>query len=296
VSRRSLMALPGLLVILALLIGAWTSVPGVFAQTPQPGGSGTPQATGVPVRVNISILTGAPAQVPGLQAAFSKVNKFNLQAGQFGSSFDQYDKLFVEEAFSTNKAELAVLRYALTRVTNTDLKNLVQFMIDQHSSDSGQLLQLQQRVNNRKTANLTNSRVFPGTANYELGIRTENLQESYLNRLKSFSGNTKVNSAFYSGADFDLAALDVLMEMHAADLQTELAAQRFLKNKNMEAFAHNGAAMTEMHLKLMDALHDQLFVGIQPASSFEPNQGTGGGGNPTAVPSAQPSVQPTMVP
>lgn len=300
-SRRSLIALPGLFIILALLLGAWSSVPGVFAQAPQQAGTpgvGTlvPSGTSQPGTVSISTLTGAPAQVPGLQAAFQKVSAFKLQVNKVKGT-NKYDRMFAQDALVTNTEELAVLNYAVSRVTNPDLKNLVQFMIDQHSQDQTQVTQLNQRLNKKSSVDLTNASVFPGTADYDLGIRTENLNALYLDRLTSFSGSSATATpGVSSGSNFDLVALDILLQLHHADLQSEIAAQRLVRSSQMKAFARNGAAMTQMHIKLMEALQDQLFVGIQPAASFETNQGSGGASNPTAVPSVEPSLMPSVMP
>jgi hypothetical protein len=187
-----------------------------------------------------------------VQQKIQEISSFKPNVKALSPSNGKVEKMFIDDALTTNTEELAVMQYAVTRVQNGNLKALIQFMIDQHSEDQPVLQQLQLKLNKKNGADTTNASVFPNTGDYLLGIRTENLDAKYLNRLQSAG----------TGAAFDRAALDILLSLHHEDIQSEVAAVNMIKSKAMKAFAVNSTKTTQLHISLMEALEDQLVVGI----------------------------------
>lgn len=276
-------SLPILIVLFAMILGAW-SLPYSSAMAATPTKSPTKAPTSGGGTSSRPVLQGSLASLPGVQAKIDELSRFKpaMTAMSRRAGASKFDRQYVNDSLAMNTEELAVMQYALTRVTNTDLRDLINLMVTQHTDDMRNLMTLQSRLNGKSSADVTKVSVNSRTPDYVLGIRTENLNTKYLARLQA-----------YSGSNFDQAALDVLMELHGADIEDEIASQFQLRNSAFVAFDRHSMAVTELHIKLMDALNDQLFVHITPDFDFTPQQGGGGGVSPTAQPSVVPSSMPT---
>lgn len=254
-------AVPALFLVLALVLGAWT-----FQSAP--GGSAFAKKTPTPTQPSVGtpILQGSLGQIPLVQQKINQISSFEpkMSAITKGNT-SKDDKQFIEDSLKTNTEELAMIQYSLTRATNSDWRDLLNMMNAMHSKDQQTLLQLQLKVNGNQSADPSNVSVNPKVPEYTLGVRTDDLNSKYMDRLQS-----------YSGSNFDLVSLDLLMEIHGEDVQDEIASQFQVSNPQIKMMTVNAAAETQLHIDLMDALHDQQFVGIQPDVSYQPYQGSGG--------------------
>ena len=65
-------------------------------------------------------------------------------------------------------------------------------------------------------------------------------------------------------SQFDTVSLDILVDEHTADVQSELAAERLTQNDEIKAFAKHGADVTELHLLLMGDLQHRMVDNYTP--------------------------------
>jgi hypothetical protein len=63
---------------------------------------------------------------------------------------------------------------------------------------------------------------------------------------------------------FDTVSLDIIEDEHVADVQAELAAERLVRNNELQAFAKHSADVTELHLLLMGDLKHRAVDNYTP--------------------------------
>lgn len=288
VSRK---AVPALLVLAALIVGAWTSVGPTVGATFQttPGPDLTQMPTVLPTQsggTGTAQLHSWLASEPEVQRVVDQLNAYKVNPRSFNRfTASRYDRLYLQDAITGNTLELQMMQYALPKVTNPDLADLIQFMIDQHTKELNDTMAIAKRVGVKTTVDLSNAGVFPGTPLYDLGVRTEDLIHEYMDPLTS-----------YTGTSFDQVALNMIHSFHVEDVQSELAAERLSRGGRMLSFIRHGADVTELHIKLMEAVEQRDFLGLPGEVSFEKYQGNQGGGTGTPVPSVVPSLEPSVMP
>jgi hypothetical protein len=84
--------------------------------------------------------------------------------------------------------EIQSLNYALGQAQNEEWRGLIQMMIAQHTEDLNMAIKIARKINANTSPDLTNVRVYPGTPEYDLGIRRVDLVARFLNPLMSAGG------------------------------------------------------------------------------------------------------------
>lgn len=297
-------ALPIVFVLVALALVAWTSAP-ALAQTPtvEPNATST-QSSGGGSSQQTPVLTGSLGSLPDVQQKIQEISSFKPNLTALKRDRAKVDEEFITDGITTNTEELAIMQYAVTRVTNPDLKDLIQFMIEQHTEDQTQLVQIYSAMHkgatNKGTATpsstgtpssmgtpVSSDTATPGSTSTSsssgsVPLTSVNVDLSHSSvfpntgdydlgvRVEDMNAKYLARLQAFSGTGkaFDQAALDILMEIHGEDIQGEVVAQTLIHNVAMKNFAANSAEVTALHITLMDALNDQEYVGLQPSVDF----------------------------
>lgn len=256
-------ALPMLFAALMLILGAWNSGPGTPTVTPSAGQAGGGQSGSSASQSGSAVmpvkLSGQLGKIPGIQERVQAISSFQMNLDAVSTTnVSEFDKQFVEDSLTSNTLELMTMEYVRGRVKNSELRSLVDMMIVMHSKDQETIKALATKLGVDMTVDLTKASVYPGTPAYDLGQRTENLQEKFLTPLKEVRG-----------VPFDLVAVRVLEEEHSDDVQAELTARGVMQNTEMLAFSQHAADVTALHMMLLDDLHDRLSLGHAQKPDFQ---------------------------
>lgn len=245
--------LPGIMVILAMLLGAWVSPVNVKNAASGEQGEKHPnlpdkvQASNMVMEMgSLNISSYVEESAKGSQQRAEEINSYSVDFSKV-SSQSEFDKQFVEESLTSNSLELWMLEYSYPRVKDPVLKDVIGAMIPMHVHDQDTLVKLAGIVGVSTTVDFTNASVYPQTPDWDLGKRTENLKEDYLDPL--------VEPAKVS---FDDRAQSELESAHTSDVQSELTAEREVVNPELKAFAKHSADVTELHLQWLDASQAHL--------------------------------------
>lgn len=249
--------------ILAMFLGAWTAP--TQSQSQQGGKVDESSHPNVPSKLNGNRLFSSQnskqlsahlAQFKDAQQKIDAVSSYQPDINKITND-SPYDKAFVEEALTSNSIELWTMEYVFHKVQDPDLKNLVQVMLVMHTEDQKQVLEIAKKFGiDTVSVDIMNASVYPETPDWDLGKRTENLREDYLDPLVE---NSKQS--------FDERALDILDQEHTSDIQSELTAERTIVNPELKAFAKNSADVTELHLQLLDVVHAYMQQYDEPPST-----------------------------
>lgn len=252
-------SLPGLMVVLVMLLGAWT-VPA----NPAKGEDGEKHPD-LPKQVEASQLISdqgtlnlndnLTSAVKNAQDRVNQINSYQVDFSKVSSDSD-FDKQFVEEALTSNSLELWTMEWAYPQIKDENLRNLVQVMLVMHSTDQKTIIQLAQQLGVSTTADFENASVYPQTPDWDLGMRTEDLRMDYLDHLVEPNKQT-----------VDERALDILDSEHTSDVQSELTAERVVVNPELKAFAKHSADVTELHLQLLDVVKAYMQKYDEPPST-----------------------------
>lgn len=236
-----------ILVLLTLAVGAWTGSP---AKT---SAGAALQAVSSDCEAGADKLTGRSGSLMGVKDHITLLCSFAVDMSKVPSNVSRFDEEFISDSISSNTLELQSLQFADRQVTNAEWKGQIEMMIALHTYDLALAIEVAQKIGVDTTPNLTNASVYPETPDYDLGKRTENLVDEYLNPLK----NT-------SGVDFNGLSLAIIQAEHVPDIQSELAAERLVKNAELRAFARHSADVSELHILLMSDLHHRLLDNYTP--------------------------------
>lgn len=253
--RLSRKALPGLFVILALVLGAWTVAP--QGSNPPGGGSGSGSGSQTMPKSASDFL----AKIPGATQEMQRISSFKMNSkGISAKSVAKQDTEFLQDAFVSNKLELFTMQETVNKVQDQNLKSLIQMMIVMHTQDQKTIDSTMAQLSEKSNESYKSASVYPNTPDYNLGYRVENLQEEYL---------SKINSA--PKAKFDEVVLSVLLDEHTPDVQSEITAEYSVKDASLSAFAKHSAEVTEFHIKLLSHVEDQDFLQVKDSLSFPAN-------------------------
>lgn len=250
--RFSRKAVPGLLVILAMLLSAWTVSPSQATQAPPPGNAADK-------------LVGHLADIPGVKERIEAMSafQFDLDAVSAGDT-SMSDKEFVDEALTSNTMELITMKYAAGCVENAELRGLIEMMIVMHTRDQMILQPLNEKLNGqatKSTEDLMHASVLKGTPDYRLGMRTENLIEKYYRPLQKVLAD--------KSEPFDRRATVILIEEHTQDIEAEITAQGDTINSYIKALALHSGDVTELHLLLLNNFNERVFHHFENPIDFQ---------------------------
>ena len=169
-----------LFLIVALVLSAWTVSPALSSST-----RFRPEQNTSDCQSGAAALTGYLATIPGVTDQVQQICDFNLRMNDLDPQLADLDSQFIEQVIVSNTLEIQSLQYALERVQNEEWRGLIQMMIAMHTHDLEMALAVAQKYNLNTSPDLTNVLVYPGTPNYDLGMRNVDLMAQYLNPLMS---------------------------------------------------------------------------------------------------------------
>lgn len=168
------------LLIIALLASAWSTLPSANkAISVQPK-----LDQDSPCARADTMLVGRSADL-SIKHRINDICDFKIRMDQIPSNVSDFDKEFIKDSITSNTLELQLLQIALSGATNEEWRGQIQMMILMHTSDLQQAIAVAKKIGVDTTSDLTNASVYPQTPDYDLGIRTENLIEQYVDPLKA---------------------------------------------------------------------------------------------------------------
>lgn len=239
---------PIFLLVIALILGAWTVPPTNKAAEAQPVLDATASCDH-----GSTFLVGRTADLPHIKQRIHDLCSFRVKLDKIPKNVSEFDKDFIEDSITENTLEIQSLQFSLDHATNAEWKGQIQMMLAMHQSDLEQSIAVAKKIGVSTKPDLTHASVYPETPDYDLGKRFENLVEEYLDPLM----NT-------TGVDFNVLSIDIIDDEHVADVQGELVAQRLVKNNELRAFAKHAADVTELHLLVMGDLKHRLVDNYTP--------------------------------
>lgn len=167
-----------LFLVIALVFSAWTVSPALGSSArwrPEQNTSECQRAAGA--------LTGYLATIPGVMDQIQQICDFNVRVNDLDADIAPLDSQFIQDSIAINFLEIQSLQYALDRVQNEEERGLLLTMLMMRTHDMELSLVVAERYKLNSNPDLTNVPVFPGTPNYDLGIRNVDLVAQFLNPL-----------------------------------------------------------------------------------------------------------------
>lgn len=177
-----------LVILLALGAGAVSPAKTSAAQLHQDDTSSCDHAS--------TFLVGRLAELPRVRGLIHDLCDFRVQMDQVDrNNTSRFDRRFIEHAIAGNMIEIQTLEYTLERVSEPELRGLIQMMIAMHEADLQMALEVAKEIGADRTPDLTNMRVYPKTPEYDLGIRRINLVARFIDPLMTVGGGTQTPTA-----------------------------------------------------------------------------------------------------
>src|SRR5215207_5020692 len=171
-----------LLLVLVLVLGAWTGLPArnAAAQSSQDENTACDHAS--------IELVGRYAELPRIRGLIDDICEYRVRLNSVHSNASELDRHFVERMIAGSTVEIQSLQFALEHATNEEWRGLIITMSTMHTADLEMALRVAEKIGADTDPDLTNVRVFPETPDYDLGIRRVNLVARYLNPLMDSVG------------------------------------------------------------------------------------------------------------
>jgi hypothetical protein len=169
--------------VIAFALTAWSVSP---AQSS--GAQYAPEQTTTECRSGAESLTGSLASIERVQNRVRQICDFNVRMTRLDSNISDLDRHFVEHSIAGNMLELEALEIALQGVQNEELRGLIQMMIPMHRHDLEMAMEAAERLGLNTAPDLTEAHVFPGTPEYDLGMREVDLVAKFLTPLRNAAG------------------------------------------------------------------------------------------------------------
>lgn len=172
-----------LFLIVALVLGGWAISPAESAAA-----QWIPEQKTSECKSGADALTGSLAEIPRVTNRVRQICDFNVRINSLDSEISDYDRQFIEQAIAGNTLAIQSLTYTLDRVENEELRGLIEMMLAMHTHDLEMAVRAGEKLGLDTTPDLTNVRVYPGTPDYDLGIRTVDLEAKFLDPLMNAGG------------------------------------------------------------------------------------------------------------
>jgi hypothetical protein len=172
-----------LFLIVALVLGGWAISPAESAAA-----QWIPEQKTSECKSGADALTGSLAEIPRVTNRVRQICDFNVRINSLDSEISDYDRQFIEQAIAGNTLAIQSLTYALDRVENEEWRGLIEMMLAMHTHDLEMAVRAGEKLGLDTTPDLTNVRVYPGTPDYDLGIRTVDLEAKFLEPLMNAGG------------------------------------------------------------------------------------------------------------
>ena len=132
-----------------------------------------------------SFLVGRLATLSGVPARVEDLCSFSVRMDQVDDHVSRFDRRFVEHAIASNRLEIQSLEFTLARTGDEEWRGLIQMMIAMHTSDLQMALEVAEAIGADTEPDLTDMPVYPGTPEYDLGMRRVDLVARFLDPLMS---------------------------------------------------------------------------------------------------------------
>ena len=172
-----------LFLIVALVLGGWAISPAESAAA-----QWIPEQKTSECRSGADALTGSLAAIPRVTNRVRQICEFNIRISSLDSEISDYDRQFIEQAIVGNTLAIQSLTYTLDRVENEEWRGLIEMMLAMHTHDLEMAVRAGEELGLDTTPDLTNVRVYPGTPDYDLGIRRVDLEAKFLDPLMNAGG------------------------------------------------------------------------------------------------------------
>ena len=167
-----------LFLVFALALNLWTVSP-ALSSAPRL----RPEQNTNECQSGANALTGYLASIPGVTDQVRQICEFNLRMNDLDPQPADLDSQFIEQVIVSNMLEIQSLQFTLERAQNEEWRGLIQMMIAMHTHDLEMALAVAEKYNLNTSPDLTNVLVYPGTPNYDLGMRNVDLMAQFLNPL-----------------------------------------------------------------------------------------------------------------
>ena len=173
-----------LFLVVALVLGAWAVSPAENAAA-----QWIPEQNSNECKSGADALTGSLAEIPRVTNRVRQICDFNVRINSIDSKkISDFDRQFIEQAIASNSLAIQSLTYSLDRVENEEWRGLIETMLAMHTHDLEMAVKIGEKLGLDTTPDLTNVRVYPGTPDYDLGIRRVDLEAKFLDPLMNAGG------------------------------------------------------------------------------------------------------------
>ena len=164
--------------VIALVLSVWTVSPALSSAARL-----SPEQNTSECQSGAEALTGYLATIPGVTDQVQQICEFNIRMNDLDTQLAELDSQFIEQAIVSNMLEIQSLQYTLERAQNEEWRGLIEMMIAMHTHDLEMALAVAEKYNLNTSPDLTNVLVYPGTSNYDLGMRNVDLMAQFLTPL-----------------------------------------------------------------------------------------------------------------
>gem|GEM_PF-6856610 len=172
-----------LFLVIALVLSIWTVSPALSSAA-----RWRPEQNTSECQSGANALTGYLATIPGVTDQVQQICEFNIRMNDLDPQPAALDSQFIEQVIVFNMLEIQSLQYTLERAQNEEWRGLIEMMIAMHTHDLEMALAIAEKYNLNTSPDLTNVLVYPGTPNYDLGMRNVDLVSQFLNPLMNAGG------------------------------------------------------------------------------------------------------------
>jgi hypothetical protein len=121
---------PVFLLVIALILGAWTILPVSNAAVAQPDSDATASCDH-----GSTFLVGRSADLPHIKQRIHDLCSFRVKLDKVPKNVSEFDKDFIEDSITGNTLEIQSLQYSLDHASNPEWKGQIQMMLAMHTSD-----------------------------------------------------------------------------------------------------------------------------------------------------------------
>ena len=169
--------------VLALALSGWAVSP-ALGSAAQPG----PELKTSDCKSGVDALVGNLAAMTEVTDRARQICEFNIRMDDLDKELSDPDRRYIESAIAGNMVAIESLQFARDQVQTEEWRALIDMMIAMHTHDLEMALAVAEKFNLDTTPDLTNVPVYPGTPDFDLGMRQVDLQARFLNPLMSAGG------------------------------------------------------------------------------------------------------------
>lgn len=174
-----------LFLVVALVLGGWAVLPAQSAAA-----QWIPEQNSNECKSGADALTGNLSEIPRVTNRVRQICDFNVRMDSIDpKKLSDFDRQFIEQAIASNSLAIQSLTFTLDRVENEEWRGLIEMMIAMHTHDLEMAVKVGEELGLDTTPDLSNVRVYPGTPDFDLGMRRVDLAAKFLDPLMDAGGN-----------------------------------------------------------------------------------------------------------